>query len=320
MVQLLGGGQFIAGAVQQSAIAGFASGAIATGSVKGALQGAFTAAVFAGVGDYINGKGIFPAAGARMAETDLSAIALHGVAGCVTSVVSGSKCGPGALSAAVSQAALTGKEEFAALGEDTFSHAALGTIASSVIGGTTSVLSGGTFANGAKTAAFGYLFNCLGHKESCASLFAKAGSVVGAGVGIAASAGCDAASGGVCVPANPEIVIASAAGGAAAGGVVGAAVDSLEKRINGNSWLSPDPTSVYVLRSNVDGSVLKFGITNLVGNETARYSFAELTALNANMTVIATFDSRAPARMLEIGLCMGYTATNGKLPPASSRC
>lgn len=65
---------------------------------------------------------------------------------------------------------------------------------------------------------------------------------------------------------------------------------------------------------------LSAGITNLVGNEMARYSAGEMAALNANMTVIATFDSRAPARMLEIGLCTGYVATTGKLPPASSKC
>jgi hypothetical protein len=38
-----------------------------------------------------------------------------------------------------------------------------GTLISAVIGGTASVLGGGKFANGAQTAAFGYLFNSLAH-------------------------------------------------------------------------------------------------------------------------------------------------------------
>jgi hypothetical protein len=38
-----------------------------------------------------------------------------------------------------------------------------GTITSAIVGGTASVLGGGTFANGAQTAAFGYLFNYCAH-------------------------------------------------------------------------------------------------------------------------------------------------------------
>lgn len=38
---------------------------------------------------------------------------------------------------------------------------------SAVIGGTASVLGGGSFENGAKTAAFGYLFNYCAHTREC---------------------------------------------------------------------------------------------------------------------------------------------------------
>jgi len=82
-------------------------------------------------------------------------VALHGVVGCVTSVIGGGKCGPGALSAAFSKAATpwTGQ----------IRDPLAGTMVSAVIGGTASELGGGKFANGASTAAFGYLFNWLAH-------------------------------------------------------------------------------------------------------------------------------------------------------------
>jgi len=91
------------GPVSQAAIAGFASGAIASGGDFGsALQGAFKAAVFAGVGDLINDTGLF-AGGMGKITDPFAQAALHGVAGCITSVASGSKCGPGALAASVSK-------------------------------------------------------------------------------------------------------------------------------------------------------------------------------------------------------------------------
>ena len=42
-----------------------------------------------------------------------------------------------------------------------------GTITSAIVGGTASVLGGGKFANGAQTAAFGYLFNECAHTRAC---------------------------------------------------------------------------------------------------------------------------------------------------------
>ncbi|MCY4757407.1 hypothetical protein NYP07_23885, partial [Pelomonas aquatica] len=86
-------------------------------------------------------------------EWSAMGITMHGVAGCVTSVAAGGKCGPGALSAAFSQAALPYKPN----------NIIGGTIASYVIGGTASELGGGKFANGAITASMGYLFNAVQH-------------------------------------------------------------------------------------------------------------------------------------------------------------
>jgi RHS repeat-associated protein len=136
----------------QAAIAGFTTGAISTGTFKGGIQGAFSGMLFYGVGLEF-GKGFMGEAGNITDYGKFSiAIAAHGVAGCVSSVVGGGKCGPGALSAAFSKAAVPFTSQ-----QDPLS----GTIVSAVIGGTASVLGGGKFANGAQTAAFGYLFNEL---------------------------------------------------------------------------------------------------------------------------------------------------------------
>lgn len=291
---------------------GGCGGAIFVGLSTADRTGSFEAGVQAGLITWGTAKAMNFVGGYEPTAGGLGNVVGHATVGCVSSVASGGDCGSGAAAGAVGSIWSQSNIKFDSLAANVAAHA--------IVGGIASVAAGGKFENGAKTAAFGYLFNCLGHKESCFSTFSKAGVTVGAGVGLLASVGCDASTGGTCIPANPIIVLESAAAGGVAGGTIGAAVDSIESRVNGNSWLSSDQTSVYVLNSKVDGSILKFGITNLVGNETARYSPREWAALNANMTVIATFNSRAPARMLEIGLCSGYVAANGKLPPASTKC
>ncbi|MDT9002484.1 RHS repeat-associated core domain-containing protein, partial [Paucibacter sp. APW11] len=151
---------FAGGGMTQAAIAGFASGVVSTGSLQGGLQGAFSAGMFYGAGNVIEG-GDFFSGGANPAEAlgKGASIALHGVVGCVTTVAGGGSCGSGALSAAFSKAAnvygFTGKDHVS------------GVITSAIVGGTASVLGGGTFANGATTGSFGYLFNCLSHPGTC---------------------------------------------------------------------------------------------------------------------------------------------------------
>jgi RHS repeat-associated protein len=145
-------------AVAQSAIAGFVSGSIASGTVKGGLQGAVTAGMFTAAGNVIAGGNAF-AGGSSVDNWGIgSSTALHGVIGCISSEMSGGNCGQGALSAAFSKVmtpitvGLAGANEFA------------GVMISVAIGGTGSVLGGGKFANGATTAAYGYIFNCLASK------------------------------------------------------------------------------------------------------------------------------------------------------------
>lgn len=141
--------QYGYGEFSTAAITGFTSGAVSSGNLKGALQGALTASMFYGAGSII-GSNVIPAS-----DKYVTGIVLHGVVGCASSVMSGGKCGPGALSAAFSKAALPFMSGLSVTN---------GTIASAMVGGTASVLGGGKFANGAMTGSFGYLFNCILHE------------------------------------------------------------------------------------------------------------------------------------------------------------
>lgn len=154
------GGLGITNPLAQAAVAGFVSGSISSGDLKGGVQGAFSAGMFYGAGNIIGGGNFFTGgtgAGLSFGE----GVALHAVVGCVTSEAGGSNCGSGALSAAFSKGALQ-------LTMPSGSNGLLGgTVISAVIGGSASVLGGGKFSNGASTAAFGYLFNCGMHPGSC---------------------------------------------------------------------------------------------------------------------------------------------------------
>lgn len=73
--------------------------------------------------------------------------------GCASGAASGSGCGRGAASA------VAGKFASNTFGDAPGQGSLGGFVASVVAGGTVSVIGGGKFANGALTAAFGYLFN-----------------------------------------------------------------------------------------------------------------------------------------------------------------
>ena len=85
-------------------------------------------------------------------EAHVFNMAGHAAVGCASSVASGSKCGPGALSGAVGSFATP-------LAEGLSIEAGLAVTAAA--GGLASVAGGGKFGNGAVTAAFGYLYNRL---------------------------------------------------------------------------------------------------------------------------------------------------------------
>lgn len=145
-----------------AATAGFFSGAIAGGSFKSGVYGAFNAFLFYGVGEAVGDAGL---AGKTAYDVDrfAAAVILHGVAGCVGSAAAGGRCGPEALSGALSKAALPWTASYQEGIERAMVHA--------VVGGTASALGGGKFANGAMTAAFSYLFNHLLSKGGVRDLF-----------------------------------------------------------------------------------------------------------------------------------------------------
>ncbi|WP_420933663.1 hypothetical protein ACOJR9_14645 [Alteromonas sp. A081] len=117
---------------------GALSGYVATGSLKGALVGAFSGALFYGAGELIANNGI---------QNILGKGLIRGMAGGISSVLSGGKFGHGFAAAGVSSMA-GGKIDSA------FKDTGARVVAAAVVGGTVSQVTGGKFANGAITAAF----------------------------------------------------------------------------------------------------------------------------------------------------------------------
>jgi RHS repeat-associated protein len=134
-----------------ASVAGFASGAISTGTWEGAFQGMATAMLFYGAGT-LSGEGYL-----NLTEGGFGRALVHAGAGCINARLSGGSCAKGAMTAGASQfleANLPGSK---------IDDLALGTMRAAVIGGTVSVIGGGKFANGARTAAYQYLFNKCAH-------------------------------------------------------------------------------------------------------------------------------------------------------------
>ncbi|NCT70116.1 MAG: hypothetical protein GXC75_04175 [Xanthomonadaceae bacterium] len=144
-------------------LVGFVSGYVSTGTLQGGLFGAFSAAVFYGIGTKFqqiqaaNGadfKGVFGTGltGDQFANKVLS----HGVAGGVMSRLQGGKFGHGFLSAGVAE--LTAPM-IDGIGGGAVKAAPARVAAAALVGGTVSELTGGKFGNGAMQAAFSRAFN-----------------------------------------------------------------------------------------------------------------------------------------------------------------
>ncbi|PAJ71963.1 hypothetical protein CJF42_23815 [Pseudoalteromonas sp. NBT06-2] len=134
----------------QAMAGGFFAGGIATGSLKGALVGAFAAGMFNQIGTHF--QGVSKAAGGVLSSgMKFAKVMAHGMAGGISSVLNGGKFGHGFASAGVSQA-MGGTI-------DGISTKVGRIVASAVVGGTVSEITGGKFANGAVTGAFSRAFN-----------------------------------------------------------------------------------------------------------------------------------------------------------------
>jgi len=139
--------------VAGGAAGGFAGGLVGSGwDVKAGLQGAGTALLFYGAGSFAGYQQSLGYEG--WGEGSLGRAAAHAVAGCIGAAAGGGSCGSGALSAGFAEG-VGGRLQFDTVQANLVTRA--------VIGGTASVIGGGKFANGATTAAFGYLFNLLAH-------------------------------------------------------------------------------------------------------------------------------------------------------------
>lgn len=148
--------------IAQAIIAGAVGGALATAVqggdiLRGAAIGGFSAGVFHHVGTALSDAGIEGSIspgenfGGWLAKTTS-----HATAGCVVGVVGGSGCKGGAIGAAASAGLGFAADEIG--GGD-----ATQTLVRASIGGAAASLAGEKFANGAVSAAMGYLFNTLAH-------------------------------------------------------------------------------------------------------------------------------------------------------------
>jgi hypothetical protein len=151
----------MAGGAAGGFAAGFTSTALNGGNLRqnisAGFQGALSGALFGAAGH----AGGFGEAGASSWER----YAAHAGAGCISSVASGGNCAQGAASA------VFGKFTTNAIGgvnaDTPVSEVIAKGVATMVSGGVGSVIAGGKFANGAETAAYGYLFNQMSQRRGC---------------------------------------------------------------------------------------------------------------------------------------------------------
>ncbi len=139
-------GTGLAAGLGNAALAGFVSGAIQTGTLKGAINGAFSGVLFFGVGQFVPG----PAG-------RLNKVVGHAVAGCVSSVAAGGSCRSGAIAAGFAEGITPYVPKFDSLAARVAVRA--------IVGGIGSKLAGGKFEDGAIQGAFGYLFNQVAHPD-----------------------------------------------------------------------------------------------------------------------------------------------------------
>jgi hypothetical protein len=135
---------------------GLLAGAIQSGTVEGAAWGAFSAGVFFGIGQGLQGAGQWAEGsflGSKLSPASFAVKTVsHGLAGGTISHLQGGKFGHGFASAAGSAAT-------APLVDASAANVVRGAVVTTLVGGTLSRISGGNFANGALTAAMSYAFN-----------------------------------------------------------------------------------------------------------------------------------------------------------------
>lgn len=175
----LGASSFWSG-MEIAAAGGAAAGYVATGSLKGALTGAFSSAAFFGVGSYFQSianannaiEGLSTLENGLTTAQFAGKIASHAITGGVMSDLNGGKFGHGFFAAGVTQAFSSQIDKIGGMINSATSptYYSLGNriariTTSAVLGGTVSQVTGGKFANGAVTAAFSRGFNDEAHQN-----------------------------------------------------------------------------------------------------------------------------------------------------------
>ncbi|KAB8189476.1 hypothetical protein FKV24_009355 [Lysobacter maris] len=157
------------GKLGTAVLIGAVAGGVSTGTWQGALYGAFSAAVFYGVGTYFENAQWAQATewenafGSGLSWGGYGAkVMAHGATGGVMAKLQGGRFGHGFASAGVTQAFAPAID---LIGGGAPSYAGVRVAAAAVLGGTAAKLSGGKFANGAVTAAFSRAFNDEVHQE-----------------------------------------------------------------------------------------------------------------------------------------------------------
>jgi RHS repeat-associated protein len=139
-----------AGKAVSAMAGGFAAGGIAGGNIQSALQGAFTAALTFGVGEF-SGAHAAGGSAAMSAGQRIGQIAGHAAVGCASAAAAGGSCRAGAMSAG-----------FSALAGHVPGISDTGLIGRMAVGAIAAKAGGGKAENGALSAAFEYLFNRCG--------------------------------------------------------------------------------------------------------------------------------------------------------------
>ena len=202
-------GPFAAAAASAAIITGLSGGNLGQMLRAGAIAAAtaFAFNVVGGATNAVAGESFSAEHVQVQFGTDAYAfnVAGHAAVGCLSSVASGGSCGSGAAAAAAGAAATPlVNTAFPNPKTNNFDFVG-GTAASSLVGGLASVAGGGKFANGAVTAAFGYMYNAAG------------GKLVGGYIG-------GAIAGTLGIESGPGALLAAAAG-RYLGGELGSAIE-----------------------------------------------------------------------------------------------
>ena len=147
-------------AVAAGFVGGFVGAVVSTGNLAAAFEagviGAITAGLFYGAGTYVQQQWA-----GSVWQREVSVLA-HAAVGCFSAVASSGNCGKGALTAAVSEAAV--QSNFIDPKATGFWGMSKATAEAGLVGGVTASVSGGKFDDGFSAAAAGYLFNQAAHR------------------------------------------------------------------------------------------------------------------------------------------------------------